>query len=449
MDFVEGEDLQDMLERRGSLPETEVLPWIAAVCDALAYLHSQSPPIIHRDLKPANIKITPEGKAVLVDFGIAKVFDTQLRTTIGARAITPGFSPPEQYGFGRTGPASDIYALGATLYTLLTGETPPESVQRIAGIPLTQPRQLNRRITPQTEGLLLRALELDTQRRFGDVGELRASLTQAHTSKQPVNGRTFSILPMTIAVAAVALLTASGVGAWLIFRPQTTAPTRTAIPAITSSPTTAAIATMKSKPSPTVTLTTKASTPSPPDPTSAAAATNMAPKTTATAEAPATSTPRPTATESCPAVTGPFAAIWASNQAKLGCAQTGAFTGLMAEETFEGGKMFWREPIDDAQALVLFNNGTWRIFSHTPYVEGSPEFPCADADTPAQCPPTPKRGFGAMWCDIPEIRNGLGNALDCERGYEGTLQQFERGFALQSDTGTMFVGFSDGTWIRR
>ncbi|MBN2405762.1 MAG: hypothetical protein JXE06_09300, partial [Coriobacteriia bacterium] len=110
--------------------------------------------------------------------------------------------------------------------------------------------------------------------------------------------------------------------------------------------------------------------------------------------------------------------------------------------------MFWREPIDTAQALVLFSNGGWRIFKHAPYVEGSPEFPCADANTPAQCPPTPKRGFGTMWCDIPEIRSGLGRALDCERGYTGSLQLFERGSALRTDTGSIYVFYADGQWER-
>jgi len=74
MDYIEGEDLQEMLQRvGGALPESQVIEWIGHVCDALDYLHTQNPPIIHRDIKPANIKITHPGKALLVDFGIAKV----------------------------------------------------------------------------------------------------------------------------------------------------------------------------------------------------------------------------------------------------------------------------------------------------------------------------------------------------------------------------------------
>jgi serine/threonine protein kinase len=133
MDFVEGEDLQSILDNAGStLTESQVLPWIRQVCDALSYLHHQNPPIIHRDVKPRNIIITPAGQAMLVDFGIAKRYDPQSKTTMGARAVTPGYSPNEQYGHGTTDSISDIYALGATLYTLLTNQVPVESVQRTA-----------------------------------------------------------------------------------------------------------------------------------------------------------------------------------------------------------------------------------------------------------------------------------------------------------------------------
>jgi serine/threonine protein kinase len=113
MDFIEGKDLGQMLIETGQpLPEAQVLAWITQICDALTYLHSQNPPIIHRDIKPANIRMTPQGEAILVDFGIAKVYDANLKTTIGAQAITPGFSPFEQYGQGGTDARSDIYALG-------------------------------------------------------------------------------------------------------------------------------------------------------------------------------------------------------------------------------------------------------------------------------------------------------------------------------------------------
>ena len=133
----------------------------------------------------------------------------------------------------------------------------------------------------------------------------------------------------------------------------------------------------------------------------------------------------------------------------VAAAEGNAITGLIAEENFVGGKMFWREPIDYAQALVLYNNGTWKIYEHPPYVEGSPEYACIDEHTPAQSPPTPRRGFGTMWCDIPDIRQGLGNATDVERGYTGTMQTFDHGFMILTDYNTMFVFYNDGTWEQR
>jgi hypothetical protein len=108
--------------------------------------------------------------------------------------------------------------------------------------------------------------------------------------------------------------------------------------------------------------------------------------------------------------------------------------------------MFWREPLDSSQVLVLYSNGTWKLYGHPPFVEGGPEFACVDANTPAQSPPTPKRGFGAAWCDIPEIRGGLGNAIDAEHDYQGDMQSFNQGFALRTDTGTVYVFYTDGRW---
>lgn len=174
MDYVEGEDLAQMMAQRGRLPKPEVLNWISRVCNALAYLHSQSPPIIHRDIKPANIKIQPDSRAMLVDFGISKLHDPHLATTIGAKAVTPGYSPPEQYGDGTTDARSDFYASGATLYHLLTGERPPKSVQRIGAEGVTVAlRQLNSAITPRVEQVILTAMAVETDRRFQSIDRLR------------------------------------------------------------------------------------------------------------------------------------------------------------------------------------------------------------------------------------------------------------------------------------
>lgn len=445
MDFVEGKDLQVMLDQLGTLPEPQVLTWVTQVCDALAYLHGQPSPIIHRDIKPANIKIRSDGRAMLVDFGIAKVYDPTTSTTVGAKAVTPGYSPPEQYGIGATDTRSDIYALGATLYHLLTGQLPPESIHRmVRATTMPLPHQLNRDITPLAEQAILKAVEITTDRRFQSVKEFRAALTTRPATSQsaplappqqpapvqppPQKRKPRMGLWLGVAGGVGLLLIGLVVGALAlsgIFTASGPTPTTMDTVLVTDVPTTEIESALQTD--------TSTSTPKVTEP----------PPTTAP-----TSPPQPTSTPSCLDVSGPFATVWDVVQGEIGCATGNVIDGSIVEESFEGGKMFWREPVDTAQALVLFNDGTWRIFQHSPFVEGSPDFSCPDANTPSQCPPTPKRGFGMMWCDIPEIRGGLGDATNCERGYQGAMQEFERGSMLQTDDGTIFVFYDGGGWER-
>lgn len=177
MDFVEGQDLKERLARDGTLSEADVLQWATQICDALTYLHSLNPPIIHRDIKPANIKLTTSGEAMLVDFGIAKASDPSQKTATAAVALTPGFAPPEQYGLGRTAPATDQYALAATLYTLLTGHTPPDSMERLLGnATLVDPLELRPNLSPYVAAALTRALEVRIENRFENVAAFKAAL---------------------------------------------------------------------------------------------------------------------------------------------------------------------------------------------------------------------------------------------------------------------------------
>lgn len=181
MDFIAGDDLETLRNKNGGkLSDTELLPWIEQVCSALAYLHNQTPPVIHRDIKPANIRITPQGQAVLVDFGIARQAAGG-KTTRGARAVTPGFSPPEQYTGTGTDPRSDIYAFGATTYTLLTGVELPESIHRmLAKNPTQPPHLLNADVAPTVSMAVLRAIQPDPEQRFSTVEEFRKAI--AHTT---------------------------------------------------------------------------------------------------------------------------------------------------------------------------------------------------------------------------------------------------------------------------
>lgn len=185
MEFVDGTDLHALVAQRGVLPQQQLVAWMDQILDALAYLHAQTPPIIHRDIKPQNIILTPQGRALLVDFGIAKVLDQTQRTLTGARAVSPGYSPPEQYGQGTTDARSDIYAVGATMYYATTRMDPSESVQRVGGVYLSSPRTLNPKVTWQMEQVILRAMELQPSQRFQSANEMRRAMSQATMTPPP------------------------------------------------------------------------------------------------------------------------------------------------------------------------------------------------------------------------------------------------------------------------
>ena len=199
MDFIEGTDLRERIERDGPVSVEEVLPWFIQVCDALAYLHSRRPyPILHRDIKPGNIKIQPDGRAILVDFGLAKVVDESGTTTTGAKAMTPGFSPPEQYGTGRTDPRTDVYALGATLYACLTAEIPEDSLERAMGRDeLTPVRRRRHDISPALARAIEKALAVRPEERYQNMNEFGAALRSVPGAGGPTVVREFPYLDQT------------------------------------------------------------------------------------------------------------------------------------------------------------------------------------------------------------------------------------------------------------
>ena len=180
MDFIEGEDLRERIERIGKLPEKEVVKIGASICLALSYLHSREAPIVHRDLKPGNIKISPEGNVFLVDFGLAKRMQGTQVTTTGARAMTPGYSPPEQYGTARTDPRSDIYSLGATLYAAETGAIPEDALERMTGkAKLTNVRSIRPKATKKLAEAIEKSLSIEPEERFQTADEFREHLLNA------------------------------------------------------------------------------------------------------------------------------------------------------------------------------------------------------------------------------------------------------------------------------
>jgi serine/threonine protein kinase/Tol biopolymer transport system component len=180
MDYIDGEDLRQRIERVGAMSEREVILIGAAICDALTYLHNRQPPVIHRDIKPGNIKITPEGEIILVDFGLAKVMQGSQATTTGARAMTPGYSPPEQYGTARTDARSDVYSLGATLYAALTGTVPEDALARATGkAELTTLRRLRPKLNKKLASAIEKSLAVEPEDRYQTADDYKKFLLEA------------------------------------------------------------------------------------------------------------------------------------------------------------------------------------------------------------------------------------------------------------------------------
>lgn len=184
MDFIPGKDLRTLItearQENRFLAEGDVLSWASQLCDALNYLHNQNPPIVHRDIKPSNLKLTPTGILKLVDFGLVKLLAPgEITITILQGQGTALYTPLEQYGgdSGHTDIRSDIFAFGATLYHLLTNQSPVNARERFldpdALIPL---RQINPDISPRTERAVLWAMTLHPDDRPTDIEAFRQSL---------------------------------------------------------------------------------------------------------------------------------------------------------------------------------------------------------------------------------------------------------------------------------
>jgi len=156
-------------EKRVAL--TVMAPWTRQLCDVLAYMHAQTPPIVHRDLKPGNVLLDDQDRVMLIDFGIAKEAIASEQTRALGRAVTHGFSPPEQAMGSGTDARSDIYALGATVYYMLTGQRPPGARERIQGVEIPLPSTLIPGMPPAIDRALLQALSLNPNERQQTVQE--------------------------------------------------------------------------------------------------------------------------------------------------------------------------------------------------------------------------------------------------------------------------------------
>lgn len=185
MDYVPGQDLREISQERWGkgqpLAEAQVLEWAEQIIEALIYLHSHEPPVLHRDIKPANIKLTPSNRIKLVDFGLVKLMDQDDARTVTAvqGRGTALYTPLEQYGgdSGHTDVRSDIYALGATLYHLLTGQAPPSAKARFLNPGrLRDPQVLNSGVSRKVAEAVLWAMEMHPDARPESLEQFKQTL---------------------------------------------------------------------------------------------------------------------------------------------------------------------------------------------------------------------------------------------------------------------------------
>ena len=186
MQFIEGDDLAQMAKgKQGAFPPSQVLTWGDQLLDALDYLHTQDPQIIHRDIKPQNLKLTSRGQIILLDFGLAKGQGggvSLVTTSASIFGYTPNYAPLEQIQGLGTDARSDIYALSATLYHLMTGVKPPDALTRAAALvngqpdPLTNASEIVSGIGPGVAGVLARAMSQNREQRFQNAAAMRVAL---------------------------------------------------------------------------------------------------------------------------------------------------------------------------------------------------------------------------------------------------------------------------------
>jgi serine/threonine-protein kinase len=507
MEYVPGEPLDTALARapRG-FDERQALVWAGQLAVVLDYLHQQNPPVIFRDLKPGNIMVQPDGALKLIDFGIARLFkpgQTQDTALMG----TPGYAAPEHYGRGQTDARSDIYTLGVVVHQLLTGYDPTLTPMRLPPVRQLRPDVSPQTEAAVAQALQLSpdqrfASAVGFARALGaplsaplaaqamvnvtEVAPMAATERAPAATKPATTGLPGWVKGFLAALALVALLLLG----WVLLRgpfgdggengQANAAVTEVATfvtQVVTPTPDSSVVEVAATTPEAATTPTPDAGAP---QATLAARETELAATVvimvaretevagtanaavlasaaTATAEVAtqaaeqmvmimtralwdaqtATAEAAPVACSRSPLAQ--FADEY--NRDRLGCPTNGGNSSVwMALQTFDSGVMFWREDTDKIYAL--YNAGGWARFDDV-WLEGDEEFSCGTAESP----PTPKRGFGRIWCDHNSVRNGLGNAREAEWGATGATQDFERGTIVVAPNGRTYVLFGDnGTW---
>lgn len=207
MTFIEGKSLQNIVDSRGRLPYPEVVNYIAQITNAVGYIHDRH--ILHRDIKPDNIMITADYKAILIDFGSAREFE-QDKTQVHTSMLTHGYAPAEQYtANSRKGSYTDIYAIGATMYFVLTGQVPLEAAARLTE-PMAAPQDLVPDIPDEANRTILKAMQLKAENRHQTVQEFMDDLRNIRPSVlvDETIGRTSSKKLWIVSAVAGCIITA-------------------------------------------------------------------------------------------------------------------------------------------------------------------------------------------------------------------------------------------------